>query len=319
MRQYLLRRVIQALPTLILLTIIGFGFISAAPGDVVDAMVDPALLERGGREAMEARRRALGLDQPVYIQYINWVSEVVRGNLGYSFVTRRPVAQVVGERLGPTVQIGGLAILLAIVVGVSVGVISGLRQYSRLDYIVSVISYGAWSFPNFYLALILIYIFAVKLRVLPSAGMVTPGVDTLEDRLRHLILPVIVLSIQFIGMFARQTRSAVLEVIHDDYVTTARAKGLYERRITLRHILPNALIPVLTVIGLALPLLITGAIITEIIFSWSGMGSLTVSAINARDYPVVMGIVLVIGLVVLGVNLLIDVLYAVVDPRIRYR
>ncbi|MCC6804196.1 MAG: ABC transporter permease [Anaerolineae bacterium] len=319
MRNYLVRRAVQSIPTLLLLTMIGFLFISLAPGDIVDAMIDPTLLDQGGREMLEARRRALGLDQPLPVQYIDWLGEVIQGNLGYSFVTSRPVAIVIGERLGPTIQIGGLALLLAIFVGVSVGLVSGLRQYSMLDYVISVFSYGAWSFPNFYLALILIYVFAVKLRVLPSAGMLTPGVDTVEDRIRHLILPVVVLSLQFIGMFARQTRSAVLEVLHDDYVTTARAKGLRENRVVLRHIMPNALIPVLTVIGLALPLLITGAIITEIIFSWSGMGSLTVSAINARDYPVVMGIVLVIGVVVMIVNLFVDLLYAVVDPRVRYQ
>ena len=316
---YLVRRAVQSIPTLLLLTMIGFLFISLAPGDIVDAMIDPTLLNQGGQGILDAQRSALGLDQPLPVQYVDWLGEVIQGNLGYSFVTHRPVAVIIGERLGPTIQIGGLALLLAIIVGISAGLISGLRQYSLLDYVISIFSYSAWSFPNFYLALILIYIFAVKLRLLPSAGMMTPGVDTFEDRARHLVLPVIVLSLQFIGMFARQTRSAVLEVLHDDYVTTARAKGLHESRIVLRHILPNALIPVLTVIGLALPLLITGAIITEIIFSWSGMGSLTVSAINARDYPVVMGIVLVIGVVVMVVNLLVDMLYAVVDPRVRYQ
>lgn len=319
MRTYIVRRILQALPTLLLLTLISFVFISLAPGDVVDAMVDPTLLTEGGHAALEARRASLGLDQPLPVQYVRWLGELVQGNLGYSFVKRRPVVDMIAERLWATVQLGALAILLAIVVGVTAGIISGLKQYSLLDHAISVLSYGAWSFPNFYLGLILIYIFAVQLKILPSAGMLTPGVDSFADRAEHLILPVIVLSVQFIGMFARQMRSALLEVLNDDYVMTARAKGLLERRVIGRHILPNALIPIITVIGLALPLLITGAIITEIVFSWSGMGSLTVSAINARDYPVVMGIVLVIGIVVLGVNLLIDIIYAVVDPRIRYQ
>jgi peptide/nickel transport system permease protein len=183
---------------------------------------------------------------------------------------------------------------------------------------VSVLSYGAWSFPNFYLGLILIYIFAVQLKILPSAGMLTPGVEDFGDRLKHLILPVTALCVQFIGQFARQTRSAVLEVRGEEYVNTARAKGLRPRRITMRHILPNALIPIITVIGLSLPILITGAIVTEMVFSWSGMGTLMINAITARDYPVVMGTVLVIGIVVLSVNLIVDMLYAVVDPRIRY-
>ena len=319
MGKYLIRRVLQAFPTLLLLTIIAFGFVTAAPGDVVSAMLDPALLDAGSRDVLAERRAALGLDQPVPVQYVIWLGHVVRGDLGNSFVRRRPVADMIMERLWATMQLGGLAIGLAIAVGVSAGVISALKQYSLVDYAISIFSYGAWSFPNFYLGLILIYVFAVQLRVLPSAGMLTPGVDTFADRTKHLILPVTVLSVQFIGIFARQTRSAMLEVMHNDYVMTARSKGLRERRVIARHVMPNALIPVVTVIGISLPLLITGAIITEIIFSWSGMGSLTVSAINARDYPVVMGIVLVIGVVVVSVNLLVDVVYAIIDPRIRYQ
>ncbi|HRL10828.1 MAG TPA: ABC transporter permease, partial [Aggregatilineales bacterium] len=259
-----------------------------------------------------------GLDQPVVIQYVNWVGQLVQGNLGYSFVYKRPVLGMIAERLWATIQLGGAAIIVAVIVGVSAGVVSGLRPYSKFDYIVSVLSYGAWSFPNFYLGLILIYIFAVQLKILPSAGMLTPGVDDLGDRLKHLILPVTALCVQFIGQFARQTRSAVLEVRGEEYVNTARAKGLRPRRITLRHILPNALIPIITVIGLSLPILITGAIVTEMVFSWSGMGTLMINAITARDYPVVMGTVLIIGIVVLSVNLIVDILYAVVDPRIRY-
>lgn len=319
MRAYLIRRVLQIFPTLLLLTAIAFTFVSVAPGDVVSAMLDPTLLDAGSPDVLAERRAALGLDQPIYIQYVAWLGQLVQGNLGHSFVRRRPVTEMVGERLWATAQLGILAIAVAIVAGVSAGVVSALRQYSLLDYLISIFSYGAWSFPNFYLGLILIYVFAIKLGVLPSAGMLTPGEDSFMDRARHLVLPVLVLSVQFIGIYARQTRSAILEVLHDDYVRTARAKGLRESRVILRHVLSNALIPVITVIGLSLPLVITGAIITEIIFSWSGMGSLTVSAINARDYPVVMGIVLVIGITVMAMNLLIDVIYAVVDPRIRYQ
>jgi peptide/nickel transport system permease protein len=319
MRTYLIRRVLQIIPTLLLLTAIAFTFVSVAPGDVVSAMLDPTLLDAGSPDILAERRAALGLDQPIYIQYVTWLGQLAQGNLGESFVRRRPVTELVGERLWGSAQLGSLAIVVAIIVGVSAGVISALRQYSLLDYAISIFSYGAWSFPNFYLGLILIYIFAIKLGVLPSAGMLTPGADSFLDRARHLILPVIVLSVQFIGIYARQTRSAILEVRHDDYVRTARAKGLRESRVVMRHVLSNALIPVITVIGLSLPLLITGAIITEIIFSWSGMGSLTVSAINARDYPVVMGIVLVIGVTVMAMNLLVDIIYAVVDPRIRYQ
>lgn len=318
MRQYIFRRFLQSIPTLLLLTIITFGFMQLAPGDFVDAMIDPTALTSNSEQVLAQQRVALGLDQPVVIQYVNWVGQLVQGNLGYSFVYKRPVLGMIAERLWATIQLGGAAIIVAAIAGVSAGVVSGLRPYSKFDYIVSILSYGAWSFPNFYLGLILIYIFAVQLKILPSAGMLTPGVEDFGDRLKHLILPVTALCVQFIGQFARQTRSAVLEVRGEEYVNTARAKGLRPRRITMRHILPNALIPIITVIGLSLPILITGAIVTEMVFSWSGMGTLMINAITARDYPVVMGTVLVIGIVVLSVNLIIDMLYAVVDPRIRY-
>ncbi|MBK9123636.1 MAG: ABC transporter permease [Chloroflexi bacterium] len=319
MRQYFTRRILQSIPTLLLLTVVTFGFIQAAPGDYVDAMIDPATLTENSAEVLARQRATLGLDQPIVIQYVRWVGELARGNLGFSFVHKRPVLSMIGERLWATVQLGGLAILVAVVIGVSAGIVSGMRPYTPFDYVVSVISYGAWSFPNFYLGMILIYIFAVELKVLPSAGMLTPGVDSFGDRLKHLILPVTALSVQFIGLFARQTRSAVLEVRAEDFVTTARAKGLRPRRVTLRHIVPNALIPVVTVIGLSLPIVITGAIVTEMVFGWSGMGTMMINAITGRDYPVVMGTVLVIGIVVLLVNFVVDVTYAIIDPRIRYQ
>jgi len=310
---------LEAIPTLFFLTVIAFFFIDAAPGDVVDILIDPVFAKEQGPEGLAAMRRQFGLDQPVPIQYANWLGQVARGNLGYSFIHRRPVTVMIQERLWGTLQLSIPALILAVILGITVGVISGLRQYSLLDHTVSILSYGAWSLPNFYLGLILIYLFAVQLRWLPSAGMFAPNAEfDLLDRLRHLILPILVLSVQFIGLFARQTRSAMLEIIGAEYVNTARAKGLRERVVTLRHMLPNALIPIITVIGMSFPLLITGAIITETVFAWSGMGALTMSAILSRDYPVLMGIIFVVGLGVLVLNLVIDVLYAVVDPRIRY-
>jgi peptide/nickel transport system permease protein len=310
---------LEAIPTLFFLTVIAFFFIDAAPGDVVDILIDPVFAKEQGPEGLAAMRQQFGLDQPVPIQYANWLGQVVRGNLGYSFIHRRPVTAMIQERLWGTLQLSIPALILAVILGIAVGVVSGLRQYSLLDHTISILSYGAWSLPNFYLGLILIYLFAVQLRWLPSAGMFAPNAEfDLVDRLRHLILPILVLSVQFIGLFARQTRSAMLEIIGSEYVNTARAKGLRERVVTLRHMLPNALIPIITVIGMSLPLLITGAIITETVFAWSGMGALTMSAILSRDYPVLMGIIFVVGFGVLVLNLVIDVLYAVVDPRIRY-
>jgi peptide/nickel transport system permease protein len=316
-RTYLLRRLVQAVPTLFLLTVIAFGFVSLAPGDVVDAMYTP--VDEYGLEAMAQRREALGLNEPVPVQYLRWLGHLVQGDLGRSFIRARPVADMIGERIGATLLLGLVSIVVAAVIGVTAGLISGLRQYSAIDYIVTVLSYGAFSVPNFFLALVLIYIFSVQLKLLPSAGMFAPGRDAdLGNRITHMILPVVVLSVQFIGIYARQTRSAVLEVLSADYVATARAKGLRERIVTLRHIMPNALIPVITIIGLSIPIVVTGTIITEVVFGWSGMGSLTVDAIYSRDYPVIMGIVLVVGAAVIVINLIVDICYAVVDPRIRF-
>ncbi len=319
MARYLIRRILEAIPTLFFLTLIAFFFIDAAPGDVVDVLIDPVLAKEQGPEALAALRQQFGLDQPVPVQYANWLGQVATGNLGYSFIHRRPVTTMIGERLWGTLQLTIPALILAVILGIAAGIVSSLKQYSWFDYVISILSYGAWSLPNFYLGLILIYIFAVQLRWLPSAGMFAPNAEfDLGDRFRHLILPVIVLGVQFLGLFARQTRSAMLEIIGSEFVTTARAKGLKETIVTLRHMLPNALIPIITVVGMSLPLLVSGAIVTETIFAWSGMGALTMSAILSRDYPVLMGIIVVVGAGVLVLNLTIDILYAVVDPRIRY-
>lgn len=319
MGTYLIRRIVQSIPTLFFLTLISFTFIQLAPGDVVDVLIDPLVAREQGPEAVAARRRELGLDQPAPIQYVNWLKEAVRGNLGYSFIYRRAVTEMIAERLWGTLQLTIPALILAVILGLAAGIVSSLKRYSLLDHFLSLVSYGAWSLPNFFLGLILIYLVSVQLKWLPSAGMFTPGKETdWVDRLQHLILPVSVLGVQFLGLFTRQTRSAMLDVITADFVNTARAKGLREPHIILRHILPNALIPIITIVGLSLPLLVTGALITEIVFTWSGMGSLTLNAILSRDYPVLMGVILIVGLGVVFFNLLTDLLYAVVDPRIRY-
>ena len=315
---YILRRTLEAIPTLLVLTIIAFGFISLAPGDAVDALFDPTAIENQNPYAAAEKRASFGLNDPVPVQYVKWLGRALQGNLGNSFIRHRPVADLIRERIGSTIVLGLSAIVVSIVIGVTVGVISGLRQYSVLDYVISIFSYGAYSFPNFFLGLVAIYVFSVRLNLLPSAGMYSVGKDaTFADRVEHMILPVSVLAAQFVGLYARQTRSAVLEVLNAEYVMTAHAKGLRQRSVVLRHVLPNALIPVITVVGLSLPLVITGAVVTEVIFSWTGMGQLTVDAIYSRDYPLVMGIVLIIGIAVVAANLLVDLSYAWVDPRIR--
>lgn len=314
---FLVQRAVSAVPTLLLLSMISFAFISLAPGDAVSAMIDPAAATDPAQLAAERAR--LGLDQPLPVRYARWLGSVVQGDLGHSALARRPVRDILFERLPATVRLGLAAMIVAVVVGVTAGIVSALRQYSAVDHAVSVVSYAAYSLPNFFIGLVAIYVFAVHLRWLPSSGAATPGAPpSWFDTARHLVLPVFALSAQFIGIYARQTRAAMLETLRADHVRTARAKGLRERAVTLKHVLRNALIPVVTIVGLNLPLLITGAIVTEVVFSWPGMGALTVSAIYGRDYPVIMGVVLVIGVVVIAANLLVDLLYAVVDPRIQY-
>ncbi len=319
MGPYVIRRILQLIPTLFLLTVLAFGFISLAPGDVVYALVDPAVAAKLGPEGIARQREALGLDKPIVVQYAVWLSNALQGDLGYSFLRKRPVSEMLGERLLATARLGLAALFLAVVVGVGAGIVSALKQYSPFDHTVSVLSFAAYSLPNFFLGLLAIYVFSVQLKWLPSAGAFTPGAPfSMTDYARHMILPASVLAVQFIGIYARQTRSAMLEVGRADHVRTARSKGLKPQSVVMKHTLRNALIPVITVIGLNLPLLITGAIVTEIVFSWPGIGSLTVDAIYGRDYPVVMGVVVIIGVTVMAANLLVDLCYGLVDPRIRY-
>ena len=314
---FLVQRVLSAVPTLLLLSMISFAFISLAPGDAVSAMVDPTAAT--DPERLSAERARLGLDQPLPVRYVRWLGSVLQGDFGHSALARRPVREILFERLPATIRLGLVALVVAVTVGVSAGIVSALRQYSAVDHVVSLASYAAYSLPNFFIGLVAIYVFAVHLRWLPSSGAATPGAPpSVIDTARHLVLPVLALSVQFIGIYARQTRSAMLETLRADHVRTARAKGLREATVTLKHVLRNGLIPVVTIVGLNLPLLITGAIVTEVVFSWPGMGALTVSAIYGRDYPVIMGVVLVIGIVVIATNLLVDLLYAVVDPRVDY-
>jgi peptide/nickel transport system permease protein len=242
----------------------------------------------------------------------------VHGNLGYSFTNRRPVTERIGERIGPTLILTFSSLLLSYLIAIPIGVLSAVRQYSILDYISTIFSFLGISVPSFFFGLLMIYFFALKLDLFPTGGMETIGASSsLVDRLAHLVLPAIVLSLQNTGIVMRYTRSGMLEVIHQDYIRTARAKGLGERLIIYRHALRNALIPVITLAGVQLPFLLGGAIITEQIYNWPGMGRLAVEAISQRDYPTIMGINLLAAVMVIFGNLFADVMYGVVDPRIR--
>jgi peptide/nickel transport system permease protein len=251
---------------------------------------------------------------------VAWIGEVARGNLGYSFFDRRPVGDIIKERVLPTVELMGTALLLALIVGVPLGLLAAIKQYSVLDYTTAVISLATISTPSFFLGLAAIYIFSLKLNLLPTSGMFTAGAPrTLGDDLHHLILPAVILGLNLAGPFVRYARSSLLEVIRQDYLTTARAKGLQGRLVIVRHALPNALIPLITVVAIQVPALFAGAVVVEQIFSWPGMGQMALASITQRDYPVLTGFILIIAVLVLTCNLLADIAYAVVDPRIRLR
>jgi peptide/nickel transport system permease protein len=253
------------------------------------------------------------------VRYVLWLKEVARGNLGFSYKDRQPINQKIRERIGPTLKLMGTALLLSLIIAVPLGVLSAIRQYSFLDYFATVSGFTAISIPSFFLSLAAIYIFALKLNWLPSSGMTTVGQPaTFGDGAKHLILPALVLGLAEAAPLIRYTRSSMLEVIRQDYVTTARAKGLREGAVIWRHALRNALIPLVTIIALNLPRLLGGTVIIEAIFAWPGMGTLAITAVQARDYPVIMAINLITAFLILGSNLLADVIYAVIDPRIKY-
>jgi peptide/nickel transport system permease protein len=318
MTRYILRRLIWMIPLLFGITVINYGIYALAPGDPVAAMVTPEELRNLTKADLEARRVALGLNRPVYVQYAAWLREVLRGNLGNSILFRLPVIELIGRGIGNTIGLIGVSLLLSTVGGVVMGMISALRPYSRLDYALTAFAFSGTAMPGFFLGLLLIYVVSLKLGLLPTGGITTPGVTSVGDRLQHMILPVVALSYETLAGLMRYTRASMLEVLHQEYVTTARAKGLRERAVIVRHALRNALLPIITIIGLRMPALIGGSVLIESVFNYPGIGLTMVSATKGLDYPLLMGGVLVTGVVVLLSNLVVDVAYGVADPRIRY-
>jgi len=313
--KYLIRRILIALPVILGVTIITYTIISLAPGDIVDLQVDPNM-SAADRAQM---RRDLGLDKPIYVRYAVWLKETATGNLGYSYLNRQPVSQRIGERIGPTLLLSLAALVLAYLVAIPVGVISATRQYSWLDYGSSIFALIFVSIPGFFFGIGLIFFFSLRLDWLPVSGMRSLGIEpSMADLTLHLILPAIVLSAATMGAVTRYTRSSMLDVVRQDYIRTARAKGVAERLVVYKHALRNALIPVITLLGLQVPGLLGGAIITEQVFSWPGMGRLALEAIQQRDYPVLMGLNLLTAILVVAGGLVADMLYSVADPRIRY-
>lgn len=314
-----MRRLLIGVPVLLGITAIAFAALSLAPGDPITSRIDPGLLAQMDPAQIEAQRRELGLDQPGPIRYVRWLAGVSHGELGYSVVTRRAIADELALRLPATLQLMGAALIIGLLVGLPFGVISAVSQYSRLDYALTAFGMTMISAPTFFVGLAGIYIFGVYLRVLPTADISTFGEPfSLGDRLRHLVLPSSILGLANAAPLMRYTRASVLEVLRREYMTTAKAKGLFPWLILVRHALRNALLPIITVVGLLLPELVAGAVVTEQIFAWPGMGTLAVRAASDRDPASLMGVVLVVGIGVLVSNLLADIAYAVADPRIRY-
>ncbi len=313
---YIGRRILQMVPLVFGISVVLFAVIQAAPGGP-----EGALLESGrfiDPQVIEAYRERLGVDQPVHIQYVRWLGAALSGDLGISFSTTRPVAEMILERLPATVELMASAFLLAMVLALGLGVFSAIRQYSLFDYFGTGLSFVGIAMPVFWFALILQLVFSVKLGWLPVAGTETVGASSLGDHLLHLILPAVVLSFRYVAGWSRYLRSSLLGVLKADYVRTARAKGLPEAAVVGVHGLRNALIPLISIMALNLAALFSGAVITETVFAWPGIGRMFVQAMFARDYPLLMGILMMGSIMVVVFNLVADILYGILDPRIRY-
>jgi peptide/nickel transport system permease protein len=321
MSRYLSRRLLQAIPLLFVISLLTFLIVEIAPGDAAQMYIDP---NKGTDPAYIAQvRRSLGLDEPVYVRYVGWLRQTLSGDLGFSFRNRRPVVMEIGDRLPNTLLLSGVSLAFSFIIAIPIGVISALKRYTLLDYVLSTVALAGISVPIFWVALLLIQVFAIQLDWLPATGMTDvresyTGWQANVDVIRHMILPVITLSLAQIAGWSRYQRSALLEVLGQDYMRTAQGKGLRERRILLVHALRNSLIPMVTLLGISVPTVVTGAFITETIFSWPGIGRLGVEAVTGRDYPVIMAVTMLSALLIVAGNLLADAAYAWVDPRIRY-
>ncbi len=315
MFRYLLRRILTSIPLLLGVSMILFGIIHLTPGGPLASYV---FIPDLSPEQLEAIKDSMGLNRPVYVQYFYWLKGVLQGDWGASYVDGRQVLTIVLEKLPNTLQLTISAFLIAILVGIPIGVFTATRAKKWLRYLVNLITMAAVSLPTFWVGLMVILIFAGSLRWIPTGGMSTIGVDfTLKDRLWHLIAPALVLATARIAEWMRYTQSNMVEIMIQDYIRVARAKGLNEWLIIIRHGFRNLLVTLATLFGLSLPSLVTGALITEEVFSWPGNGRLMVQSLIQRDYPVVMGNLMVIALLVITGNLISDILYGLLDPRVR--
>jgi peptide/nickel transport system permease protein len=310
--RFLFQRIALGALVIVFASALTFFFVNLAPGGPASVMRFDVTAEQ--REALIKR---MGLDKPVTQRYVEWVTGAVRGDFGTSLLTDEPVTQRIGERLPNTLTLAGAAFVLSVTLGIPIGLIQALRRGSPLDHVLSFLSAVGLAVPVFWLGIVLILIFSVSLRVLPSAGVTGITTDTLFDRAQHLVLPAVVLASTVLPTIVRFMRSAAIEVLHEDYIRTAESKGLGPRVVVTRHVLRNALVPVVSALGALVPRLLGGAVVTEAVFSWPGLGRLALEAAQGRDYPLITGLTVVAAAVAVGTTLLVDLAYTRIDPRVR--
>ena len=313
---FFLRRLLSAIPVMFIITFATFVLMQMLPGGPLAAYENNPEISQ---EDIQRLRHEMGLDRPIPVQYWAWLKNFVRGDWGYSFATKRPVLQEIWDRLPNTIYLTGFSLIVALMIAIPVGIISATRQYSIFDHITTTLTYVGRSMPVYYSGLLLIIIFSIWLRWFPSGGMHTLGKEfSIVDSLHHLFLPMVSLSTLIAAKYVRFLRTSMLEVIHQDYIRTAAAKGLHNRVIIYKHAFRNAAIPLVTVVAIDLPVLFAGALFTETVYSWPGMGRLFVDSATRFDYSIVMGIVAAIAFLVVVSNLIADVIYGILDPRITY-
>ncbi|MCM3217904.1 MULTISPECIES: ABC transporter permease [Niallia] len=319
MYKYIIRRVLVFIPMLFALTVIVFGLMQAAPGDPFTGKLDPNV----DPEVYEQQKEALGLNDPIYVQYFRWLGNIVQGDFGESIVYKgREVTDLLESRVSNTLTLGTFSLIITILFSIPIGIYSARKPYSVLDYSVTTFSFFGLAIPSFFFGLVAIYFFAIQLGWFPSQGTVSSpnlqGAELFWDKLHHLILPGLTLGLGGMATYTRYMRSEVLDVLSGDYIRTARAKGMTENTVLYKHTLRNALIPIVTLLGFEIGALLGGAIITEGVYQYPGLGTLFINSISSKDYPVIMVITLMIGFFTLLGNLLADIGYSLVDPRIRY-
>lgn len=315
MASYIFRRIGGLVPVLLGVTILVFSIMHLSPGDPAKIMLGP----KATAESIAKLNAQLGLDKPLFVQYFSWIGNVISGNWGRSLQLKMEVLPLVADRFGATLVLTLFSILIAAAIGIGAGIVSAYRKFSWADRSLMLFVLFGFCLPVFWLGILLQIIFGLKLHILPVSGMYSPGMTGIFDLFMHIILPSLALSAGAGAIIARMTRSSMLEVFEQDYIRTARSKGINEKRVIFIHALKNAFIPVLTVLGMQIGYLLAGAVLIEMVFSWPGIGTLMVNGILARDFPLVQGVILFVSSTYVIVNLVVDILYAILDPRISYQ